>query len=141
MNIQESNDSQKKEALNDENNNNKMDSALKEIEDSAAKTQNEKSYHHKEKDKIKNTQVKKTNNENDIIKETKIVKIRNLIDDEFINDYNPEIQNNAINPKLNFFVDCESVSESDKDLSSASLSKDGEEEEQKEQKDVGKKNT
>ena len=115
-----------------------MDSTLKIIENPTTKTSNEKPYHHKEKDKLKNTQLKKANNENDDIKEKKIVKVRNLIDDEFINDYNPEIQNNEINPKLNFFVDCESVSESDKDLSSASLSKD---EDDEEQKNVDKKNT
>ena len=137
MNIQESNDSQKKIAVNNENNINMVDSTLKLIEDSTTKTPNEKPYHHKEKDKIKNTLPKKANNENDIIKEKKIVKVRNLIDDEYINDYNPEMQNNVINPKLNFFVDCESVSESDKELSSASLSKD---EEDEEPKDADKKN-
>ena len=138
MNIQESNDSQKKTSFNNENNNNNMDPTLKGIEDPTTKAPNEKPYLHKEKDKLKNTQLKKVNNENDVIKEKKIVKVRDLIDDEFINDYNPEMQNNAINPKLNFFVDCESVSESDKDLSSASLSKDEEDEEQKK---VDKKNT
>ena len=138
MNIQESNDSQKKISSNNENIINMDDSTLKVIEDPTTKTPNEKPYHYKEKDKIKNILPKKANNENDDIKEKKIVKVRNLIDDEFINDYNPEIQNNEINPKLNFFVDCESVSESDKDLSSASLSKD---EDDEEQKNVDKKNT
>ena len=137
MNIQESNDSQKKISLNNENNNNMMDSTIKVVEDQTSKTSNEKPYHHKEKDKIKNNLIKKANNENDSIKEKNIVKVRSLIDDEFINDYNPEIQNNVINPKLDFFVNCESVSESDKDLSSASLSKD----EDEEQKDGDKKNT
>ena len=137
MNIQESNDSQKKISLNNENNNNMMDSTIKVVEDQTAKPSTEKPYHHKEKDKIKNNLLKKANNENDSIKEKNIVKVRSLIDDEFINDYNPEIQNNVINPKLDFFVNCESVSESDKDLSSASLSKD----EDEEQKDGDKKNT
>ena len=137
MSIQESNDSQKKISLNNENNNNMVDSTIKIIEDPSSKTINEKSYHHKEKDKLKGAPLKKTNNDNDDLKEKNIVKVKDLIDDEYINDYNPEIQNHVINPKLNFFVDCESVSDSDKDLSSASLSK-GEDEDQK---DVNKKNT
>ena len=132
MNIQEKNNSQRKINLGKDNNNHIMDLAFKIIEEEANKMTTEKIYHSKEKEKIKNSLLKKSK----IKKEKKTIKVRNLIDDEFIHEYNPEMQNNIINPKLNFFIDCESVSESDKDLSSASLSidEDG-------QKDSNKKST
>ena len=60
-------------------------------------------------------------NDIEIVQEKKIVKVKALIDEEFIDNYDPIIQDNS-NPKLKFFIDTESVSESDKDLSSASLS-------------------
>ena len=133
MSIQESNNSQRKINLGKDNNNNLMDLAFKIIEEEANKMTTEKIYHSKEKDKMKNSLLKKSK----VAKEKKrMIKVRNLMDDEFMHDYNPEMQNNIINPKLHFFIDCESVSESDKDLSSASLSKDEED-----QKDRNKKST
>ena len=68
--------------------------------------------------------MKKINNDIEIFSEKKIVKVKNLINEEYINEYNPNIQNNNINNKLKFFVDTQSVSDSDRDLSSASLSRD-----------------
>ena len=72
--------------------------------------------------KIINKIEKATNINNDINENTKSIKVSEFIDDDYINDYDPEIQNHNLYPKLNFFVSCQSVSESDQDLSSASLS-------------------
>ena len=123
MSIQEHNFQQKKFSINNENSNNLENSEIKINEGQISKSPKDNNQsHHKEK--IKNNFLKKINNEAEAISETKVVKVKDLIDDEYINDYNPIIQNNNINPKLQFFVDCESVSESDKDLSSGSLSRD-----------------
>ena len=48
--------------------------------------------------------------------------VKKFIDDVYIKDYTPDIQNHKLYPKLDFYIDCNSVSESDKELSSASLS-------------------
>ena len=76
----------------------------------------------KEKSKIKNAILKKLNNDVEIVEETKITKVKDLMDNKFINEYDPEIQDNTKNPQLKFYIDCESCSESEQDLSSASIS-------------------
>ena len=116
---------QKKISLGNDNSNNYESSGTKIVDEQTTKTSNGKNYHNKEKEK-KNAILKKTNTFTDIeiVQEAKIVKVKNLMDDDFFNDYDPKIQDNNINPKLKFFIDNESVSESDKDLSSASLSND-----------------
>ena len=120
---QEQNYSKKKISSNDENINNNEDSIINIIdEEEIIKNSKEKQVHYHHKEKTKN--LKKINNDIEIISEKKIVKVKNLINDEYINEYNPNIQNNDINPKLKFFIDTESVSDSDRDLSSASLSRD-----------------
>ena len=115
--LPEKNYSQKKISLNDKNINNLEDSFIKIIEDEISKNSKERQVHQKKN-------MKKINNDIEIISEKKIVKVKNLINEEYINEYNPNIQNNNINPKLKFFVDTQSVSDSDRDLSSASLSRD-----------------
>ena len=114
---------QKKISLGNDNSNNYESSGTKIVDEQTPKTSNGKNYHNKEKEK-KNAILKKTNTDIEIVQEAKIVKVKNLMDDDFFNDYDPKIQDNNINPKLKFFIDNESVSESDKDLSSASLSND-----------------
>ena len=114
---------QKKISLGNDNSNNYESSSTKIVDEQTPKTSNGKNYHNKEKEK-KNAILKKTNTDIEIVQEAKIVKVKNLMDDDFFNDYDPKIQDNNINPKLKFFIDNESVSESDKDLSSASLSND-----------------
>ena len=114
---------QKKISLGNDNSNNYESSGTKIVDEQTTKTSNGKNYHNKEKEK-KNAILKKTNTDIEIVQEAKIVKVKNLMDDDFFNDYDPKIQDNNINPKLKFFIDNESVSESDKDLSSASLSND-----------------
>ena len=114
---------QKKISLGNDNSNNNESSGIKIVDEQTTKSSNGKNYHNKEKEK-KNAILKKINNDIEIVQETKIVKVKNLMDDDFINEYDPKIQDNNINPKLKFFIDIESVSESDKDLSSASLSND-----------------
>ena len=74
--------------------------------------------------KIINKTEKATNINNETNDNLKSIKIRELYDDNYLNDYDPDIQNNNLYPKLNFYISCQSVSESDKDLSSASLSDD-----------------
>ena len=115
---------QKKISLNNENSNNLESSGIQIIEDSNTNNSNEKPTHHKEKGKkpIKKHIYKKINNDIQIIQEQKIVKVKNLINDEYINNYDPILQDNTVYPKLKFFVDNESASESDRELSSASLS-------------------
>ena len=114
---------QKKISLGNDNSNNYESSGTKIADEQTTKTSNGKNYHNKEKEK-KNAILKKTNTDIEIVQEAKIEKVKNLMDDDFFNDYDPKIQDNNINPKLKFFIDNESVSESDKDLSSASLSND-----------------
>ena len=102
---------QTKELLQVSDNNNTENS-----EDSSIKVIDEKSF---SKTYFKKKKIK-SNKEN----ESKKVKVKELCDDKFINDYDPQLQNNKINPKLKFFIDCQSLSESDKELSSPSVSKD-----------------
>lgn len=122
MLISEQSQTQKKISLNNENSINNESSEIKIVEETTVKNSNGKGYHLKEKDKSsKKSTVKKISNDIEIVQEKKIVKVKDLIDDDFINNYDPMIQDNSI-PKLNFFIDNESVSDSDKDLSSASIS-------------------
>ena len=124
MIISEHSPTQKKIITNNNNENsiNNESSEIKIVEESTVKNTDGKGYHHKEKDKnSKKSNVKKINNDIEIVQEKKIVKVKTLIDDDFINEYDPMIQDNS-NPKLNFFIDNDSVSDSDRDLSSASLS-------------------
>ena len=106
---------QKKISLGNDNSNNNESSGIKIVDEQTTKSSNGKNYHNKEKEK-KNAILKKINNDIEIVQETKIVKVKNLMDDDFINEYDPKIQDNNINPKLKFFIDIESVSESDKDF-------------------------
>ena len=117
---------QKKISQNNDNSNNLESSGIKIVEESTIKKPSVKNYHNKEKEK-KNSLQKKYSNDIEIVQETKIVKVKSLIDSEFIDGYNPQIQDNTMYPKLKFFIDTESISESDKDLSSASLSNDSSE--------------
>ena len=131
MSIHDHNFKQKNFSINNENSNNFEYSGIKIIEAQITKRTNENKSH--DKKKIKNKFLKKENNI-DTISDKKIIKVKDLIDDEYINNYNPIIQNNNINPKLQFFIDYESVSESDKDLSSASISIDSINNEEKNEK-------
>ena len=113
---------QKKISLSGENSNNFETSGIRIVEEQSTKNPSVRGYHNKEKEK-RNSLSKKFSDDLETVKETKkIVKVKNLIDAEFIDGYNPQIQDNTIHPKLKFFVDTESVSESDRDLSSASFS-------------------
>ena len=95
----------------------------------------------KEKTKIKNAILKKINNDVEIIEEKKTVKVKDLMDNKYINEYDPEIQDNIKNPKINFFIDCESCSESEQDLSSASISNESMDNNKRENsKDIYKNN-
>ena len=134
MSLNEHSPSQKKNSKNNENFNNFESSGIQIIEETVSKTFNEKPgrlmhYKEKGKNKIKKDIHKKLNssNEIEIVQEQKIVKIKHLINNEFIDTYDPMIQDNKAHPKLKFFIDNESVSESDKDLSSASLSSEEQE--------------
>ena len=126
MNLPIHSPSQKKISTNNENSNNLESSGIKIVEESTIKSPSLKNYRNKEKEK-KNALLKKYSNDIEIVQETKIVKVKSLIDSEFIDGYNPQIQDNTMYPKLKFFIDTESISESDKDLSSASLSNDSSE--------------
>ena len=67
--------------------------------------------------------------------------MKDLIDKKYINEYQPEMQDNIKNPKLKFFIDCESCSESEQDLSSASISNESMDNNKKENsKDIYKNN-
>ena len=124
MNFNEHSPAQKKISINNENSNNYDSSGIQIIEESNTNNSNEKTINHKEKGKkqIKKQILKKISNDIEIVQEQKIVKIKDLINDDYINSYDPIMQDNTVFPKLRFFVDNESVSESDIDLSSASLS-------------------
>ena len=124
-NISEQSSLHKKMAYNNENSINNDSSEIKIVEETIIKNPNGKAYHHKEKEKkkTKKDNAKKTNKDIEIVQEKKIVKVKTLIDDDFIHNYDPMIQDSSI-PKLKFYIDYESMSESDKDLSSASLSSD-----------------
>ena len=117
--------SQIKESKNKENIINLGDSDSKKSEDTKHKNPSIKAMQMKEKEKskIKNAIFKKLNaNDVEIVEETKITKVKDLMDNKFINEYDPEIQDNTKNPQLKFYIDCESCSESEQDLSSASIS-------------------
>ena len=122
-NISEQSSTHKKNVFNNENSINNDSSDIKIVEETIIKNPNGKNYQQKEKEKkkTKKDNVKKMKNDIEIVQEKKIVKVKALFDDEFIDNYDPIIQDNS-NPKLKFFIDTESVSESNKDLSSASLS-------------------
>ena len=73
------------------------------------------------------------------MEEKKTVKVKDLIDNKCINEYDPEMQDNIKNPKLKFFIDCGSCSESEQDLSSASISNESMDNDKKENsKDIYK---
>ena len=123
MNSSENDISQIKNPKTNENIINLCDSGSKKIEEGSQRTPSLKAFQLKEKEKtrIKNAILKKINtSEKD--EEIKNVKVKDLIDDKFIKEYDPLIQDNDKNKKLNFFIDCKSCSESDQDLSSPSIS-------------------
>ena len=115
---------QEKEPKNKENMINLGESDSKKLDESKHRSPCIKGNHAKEKEKtkIKNAILKKINNDVEIVEEKKTVKVKDLIDNKYINEYQPEMQDNIKNPKLKFFIDCESCSESEQDLSSASIS-------------------
>ena len=115
---------QEKEPKNKENVINLGDSNSKKLDESKRHSPSIKGVHTKEKEKtkIKNAILKKINNDVEIVEEKKAVKVKDFIDNKYINEYKPEMQDNITNPKLKFFIDCESCSESEQDLSSASIS-------------------
>ncbi len=115
---------QEKEPKNKENVINLGDSNSKKLYESKGHSPIIKGVHTKEKEKtkIKNAILKKINNDVEIVEEKKAVKVKDFIDNKYINEYKPEMQDNITNPKLKFFIDCESCSESEQDLSSASIS-------------------
>ena len=86
----------------------------------------------KPKNKIKkrrfiNPSIKKVNKNNKQENKCDLLKpelLKKFIDDVYIKDYTPDIQNHTLYPKLEFYIDCNSVSESDKELSSASFSEE-----------------
>ena len=106
MNSSENNISQIKNPKTNENIINLGDSGSKKIEEGSQRTPSLKALQLKEKEK---TRIKN-------------VKVKDVIDDKFIKGYDPLIQDNDKNKKLNFFIDCKSCSESDQDLSSPSIS-------------------
>ena len=115
---------QDKEHKNKENLINLGESDSKKLEETKHRSPSAKAMHAKEKEKskIKNAILKKINNDVEIVEEKKAVKVKDFIDNKYINEYQPEMQDNTKNPKLKFFIDCESCSESEQDLSSASIS-------------------
>ena len=115
---------QDKEPKNKENLINLGESDSKKLEETKHRSPSVKAMHAKEKEKskIKNAILKKINNDVEIVEEKKAVKVKDFIDNKYINEYQPEMQDNITNPKLKFFIDCESCSESEQDLSSASIS-------------------
>ena len=130
-----------KESKNKENVINLGDSDSKKEEESKHRSPSLKAIQNKEKEKsrIKNAILKKINNEVEIVEEKKTVKVKDLIDNKCINEYDPEVQDNIKNPKLKFFIDCGSCSESEQDLSSASISNESMDNDKKENsKDIYK---
>ena len=129
-----------KEPKNKENVINLGDSDSKKVEENKHRSPSLKATQIKEKEKsrLKNSFLKKLNNEVEIVEEMKNVKVKDLIDNKFINEYDPEIQDNKKYPKLNFFIDCESCSESEQDLSSASISEESTENKKENSKDIYK---
>ena len=129
-----------KEPRNKENVINLGDSDSKKEEEIKYRSPSTKALHMKEKEKskIKNAILKKLNNEIEIVEEIKNVKVKDLIDNKFIKEYDPEMQDNDKYPKLNFFIDCGSCSESEQDLSSASISQDSTENKNENSKNIYK---
>ena len=122
--------SKKQKSDNNENTNINESSDIQIVEEDRNKNPKTKSMprNGNEKARLKKNNAHKLNSEKlEIVQEEKSVKIKNIIDEEYMNRYDPQIQDNALNPKLKFFIDNESISESDKNLSSASLSSDSEE--------------
>ena len=133
--------SKAKEPKNKENIINLVDSDSKKEEETKHRSPSLKAIQNKEKEKsrIKNAILKKLNNEGEIVEEKKTVKVKDLIDNKCINEYDPVMQDNIKNPKLKFFIDCESCSESEQDLSSASISNESMDNDKKENsKDIYK---
>ena len=131
---------QEKDSKNKENLINLSESDSKKLDEGKHRSS---SSHQKEKEKtkIKNAILKKLNNDVEIIEEKKTVKVKDLMDNKYINEYDPEIQDNIKNPKINFFIDCESCSESEQDLSSASISNESMDNNKRENsKDIYKNN-
>ena len=140
MSFSEQASNQKKITLNNENSINNESSEIKIVEETTLpKTSNDKYRRNKAKDKIKNAIMKKTNNEVEIVQEKNIVKAKTFIDNEYINNYDPMMQDHNTYPKLKFFIDTESVSETDKDLSSASLSSESKDNNEEEKNDSSNK--
>ena len=134
---------QEKEPKNKENMINLGESDSKKLDESKHRSPSINGNHAKEKEKtkIKNAILKKINNDVEIVEEKKTVKVKDLIDNKYINEYQPEMQDNIKNPKLKFFIDCESCSESEQDLSSASISNESMDNNKKENsKDIYKNN-
>ena len=129
-----------KESNNKENVINLADSDSKKIEDIKHRNSSMKNKQEKEKEKsrIKTSIIKKLNNEIEIVEETKNYKVKDLMDNNFINEYDPEMQDNVKYPKLNFFIDCGSCSESEQDLSSPSISEESAENKKENSKDIYK---
>ena len=129
-----------KESKNKENVINLADSDSKKIEDIKHRNSSMKNKQEKEKEKsrIKTSIIKKLNNEIEIVEETKNYKVKDLMDNNFINEYDPEMQDNVKYPKLKFFIDCGSCSESEQDLSSASISEESDEKKKESSKDIYK---
>ena len=129
-----------KEPKNKENVINLADSDSKKIEDIKHRNSSMKNIQSKEKEKsrIKTSIMKKLNNEIEIVEETKNYKVKDLMDNNFINEYDPEMQDNVKYPKLKFFIDCGSCSESEQDLSSASISEESDEKKKENSKDIYK---
>ena len=134
---------QEKDSKNKENLINLSESDSKKLDEGKHRSSSSKVGHQKEKEKtkIKNAILKKLNNDVEIIEEKKAVKVKDLMDNKYINEYDPEIQDNIKNPKINFFIDCESCSESEQDLSSASISNESMDNNKRENsKDIYKNN-
>ena len=130
--------SHNKEPKNKENVINLGDSDSKRLEDIKHRSPSKKAIQiiEKEKSRIKNAILKKLNSDIEIVEETKNVKVKDLMDNKFINEYDPEMQDNIKYPKMNFFIDCGSCSESEQDLSSASISQESTENKKENSKDI-----
>ena len=113
------------EKKNTTNNENKINSQIEKSNISDGRSFLDKYPNLKEKEK--NLILKKINSGIEIIPERNNLKVKELIDEEFLGEYDPQIQNNTKNPKLNFYIRCNSMSESDMEYSSESISKDSSE--------------
>ena len=88
-----------KEQKNKENMINLGDSDSKKVEEKENKHRSPSlkamQMKEKEKSRIKNAILKKINNEVEIVEETKNVKVKDLMDNKFLNGYDPEMQDNT----------------------------------------------